>query len=358
MVTSDTPKKSSFVARLAWLKDRPDFGCEVIDELGWPSDFETILKAKAAADLVILHRVLFDDSQRARFFVDGKPVIFDMDDAIYSVPSGLYRRELKSVQGWSKRVVRTVLRGRPDFAGRHRPLVGMLKHVTAVAAGNPHLARFASQYCPMVEVIPTVVNVDRFSIKTHRDGDPVRIGWYGSPDNQWYLSEVAEPFRRLKEAFGERVRFAVISAEQYSEPGIPFEWIPWRLETELSDILSFDVGIMPLTDDEWARGKSGNKALYYMASAIPPVVSPVGVNADIVQHGQNGFWARTENEWFEALSTLVRSAEIRARLGANARDTVLREYSRHTAVAKMSNLVSRLVKNHEFHVEDSPVNFG
>jgi glycosyltransferase involved in cell wall biosynthesis len=349
LVTADTPAKSSFVSRLAWLKNFPEFAFEIVDELGWPSNptnaerqtsFEKILQAKTAADVVILHRVLFDESGRARFFSDAKPVIFDMDDAIYSVPSSIYRAESKSMRGWARRGVRVALRGRPDYAGRYRPLVEMLKRVHAVSAGNPHLARFASQYCSSVAVVPTVVDVTNFPVKQHADRNAVTIGWYGSPDNHWYLNIVAPSFRRLREVFAERVRFSLISSEPYEAPGLTFDWIPWHKETELDDLLSFDIGIMPLSDDEWARGKSGNKALYYMASGIPPVVSPVGVNAEIVQHGQNGLCAQTDDEWFSALCLLVDSAETRSRLGINARESIVRNYSRATAAAKLANLVA------------------
>lgn len=347
LVSSDTPGKSSFVARLAWLRDHSDFKFEVTEELGWPSvpsasqresSFRELLRAKAEADLVILHRVLFDYRFRKAFFSDSKPVIFDFDDAIYSVPSGTYRHELKTIQGWYTRAWRLVARGRVDYAGRFRPLVGMLKRVDGVSAGNPHLAHFASKYCAEVATVPTVVDAHRFVLKTHRE-QVVTIGWYGSPDNHWYLDNISEVCSRLHKAFGNRVRFSVISSQKYRHAEVPWHWIPWRRESELEDILNFDVGIMPLTDDEWARGKSGNKALYYMAAGIPPVVSPVGVNSEIVQHGQTGFLAKSQDEWFNALSTLIVSPETRTTLGLNARNRVLTEYSREVAAAQLSQLV-------------------
>ena len=103
--------------------------------------------------------------------------------------------------------------------------------------------------------------------------------------------------------------------------------LPWRSETEVQDLGPFDIGIMPLPDDEWARGKCGAKGLQYMALNIPTVMSPVGVNTEIITHGQNGMLASTQQEWIDVLSQLIDSVELRQRLGAAGRETVVARYS-------------------------------
>src|SRR5262249_17885317 len=148
-----------------------------------------------------------------------------------------YRDESKTVKGWLKRMWRLAARGHLDYASRLRPLVTTLKCVHAVSAGNPHLAHFASRYCSEVAVIPTVVDGHRFAVKTHSNHRPTTIGWYGSPDNHWYLNDLAAVFTKLKQVFGNKVQFAVISSRQYEHPGISFQWIPWHAQSELEDIL-------------------------------------------------------------------------------------------------------------------------
>jgi glycosyltransferase involved in cell wall biosynthesis len=115
--------------------------------------------------------------------------------------------------------------------------------------------------------------------------------------------------------------------------------VPWRAETEADDLRPLDVGVMPLPDDEWSRGKCGMKALQYMALGIPPVVSPVGVNATIVRDGINGFHARTDDEWVEKIGLLLRDPDLRARLGAEARRTVEDGFSALVQVPRMAQVL-------------------
>ncbi len=353
-VTAGSPRKSSFVARLAWLSEHPACQFAVIGVCSWPYEataaerngaFTQIQSERRDADLVVLHRVLFERDLRETFFSQDQPTIFDFDDAIYAVPSESYSQELRSVRGWLKRGLRLASRFRSDYSGRFHPLTDMLRRVSAVSAGNSHLAGFASRYCASVSVVPTVVDAERFPTKTHSENGPVTIGWYGSPDNHWYLARLGEVFRRIQQQFGERVRFEVISAAPCQIDGVHIAWTQWQADRELRDMLHFDIGVMPLTEDEWSRGKCGNKAIYYMAAGIPPVVSPVGMNASLVEHASSGFLARNHNEWTDMLSQLVRSAELRRNMGANAKRRAIECYSRNVAAKKMSALVKTIYRH-------------
>jgi glycosyltransferase involved in cell wall biosynthesis len=123
--------------------------------------------------------------------------------------------------------------------------------------------------------------------------------------------------------------------------------MPWRADTELEDLSTIDIGVMPLPDDRWSKGKCGLKALQFMALGIPTVCSPVGVNTDIIQDDENGFIAGTEDEWVEKLSRLLRVAELRQRLGQAGRATVEEKYSAITQTPRVYEIFES-VMNHEY----------
>jgi glycosyltransferase involved in cell wall biosynthesis len=155
----------------------------------------------------------------------------------------------------------------------------------------------------------------------------VCIGWSGSLTTIQHFDLVIPVLRRLRERYGDRVRFKVIGDAGYRLDDLDITGTAWRADTEVGDLSEIGIGIMPLPDDDWAKGKCGLKGLQYMALEIATVMSPVGVNTEIIDHGRNGFLASTEDEWFERLSELVESADLRARLGAAARETVVSHYS-------------------------------
>lgn len=296
-------------------------------------------------DIFLLHRAILRAEALNYIFHCGKPVVFDFDDAIYAVPSESYYWESHHLLGRVKQLFRWLMRGRPFYASRYAPLKQILKQVQAVSAGNPHLAQFARQFCKQVAVVPTAVDVTHFPIKQHHTTSPVVIGWYGSPANQWYLKMIEPALQEVAKRLGEKVKFQVISSQAYSDEQLSLEWIPWKQEQELEQLLSFDIGLMPLSDDEWARGKSANKALYYMGLGIPAVVSPVGVNQQAVQNNQTGLHARTGDEWVTALTRLINDPTQRQQMGLCGREWVNQQYARETAVQALNQLLQKTVSN-------------
>jgi glycosyltransferase involved in cell wall biosynthesis len=127
--------------------------------------------------------------------------------------------------------------------------------------------------------------------------------------------------------FPERLSVKLISDVNYTGNEIEVNFCKWNKESETKDLSEIDIGIMPLPDDEWARGKCGFKGLQYMSFEIPTILSPVGVNTEIIQDGENGYLASTETEWIDKLSALIESPELRERIGKNGRKTVEERYS-------------------------------
>ena len=132
---------------------------------------------------------------------------------------------------------------------------------------------------------------------------------------------------RLKEKYGERIYFKIIGDGNYINDGLDVKGLPWRRETELEDMKEFDIGIMPLPDTEWAKGKCGLKGLQYMALGIPTIMSPVGVNSEIIEDGVNGMLAMSDDEWVEKISMMIESDNLRKKLADAGRKTVEEKYS-------------------------------
>jgi glycosyltransferase involved in cell wall biosynthesis len=214
----------------------------------------------------------------------------------------------------------------------------------AISAGSGHLARIAAARYPeaLVERIPTVVDTDEYAVREPSDGaPPVVVGWIGNtPSLEDFDAGVIQALTNLTADGGVIVR--VVCAHPLERDGLEVEFVPWSIDTEVETLRRFDVGIMPLHDDERARGRCGLKAIQYMAVGIPVVASPVGAATEIIQDGRSGLLARTAAEWTSALSTLVASAERRAALGAEGRRRVEGEYSVAVNVPRLIALWERV----------------
>jgi glycosyltransferase involved in cell wall biosynthesis len=143
----------------------------------------------------------------------------------------------------------------------------------------------------------------------------------------------------------------VISNREPVLPGIDYVWVPWTAETETEELAYFDIGVMPMPDDEWARGKCALKALQYMAMGIPTVCSAVGANCEVIQHGKNGLLASTNEEWLASLELLIEQAELRRRLGEMGRRTVEERYSKQRCAALFASVVKSAIKDRPAVVE-------
>jgi glycosyltransferase involved in cell wall biosynthesis len=196
-----------------------------------------------------------------------------------------------------------------------------------VLAGNSYLADFAKRFNARTQVMPTTIDTDEYLPRTVRPEGPVVIGWSGSITTIQHFRHAVPALLALKAKYGRRIAFRVVGDGAFRHEELGIEGLPWRKETELDDLRAMDIGIMPLPDDEWSRGKCGLKGLQYMALEIPTVMSPVGVNGDIIRDGENGYLAATTAEWVDRLSGLVEDAELRKAMGKKARGTVVDRFS-------------------------------
>lgn len=235
-----------------------------------------------------------------------KPIIFDFDDAIY----------LPNVSSANKFIERY------KNAGKTSSIIS-LSHT--VVAGNRYLEKYALRYNPNVRVIPTTIDTERYHPAVKRSQDVPCIGWSGSKTTVGHLASLGGVLRTIYSRY--KVRVKVIGDERFTIQGVPVHAQDWKKRSELEDLSQIDIGIMPLPDEEWAKGKCGLKALQYMALGIPAICSPVGVNSEIVQDGINGFIASSEQEWIEKLSLLIENPTLRQKLGRAAREAVEERYS-------------------------------
>jgi glycosyltransferase involved in cell wall biosynthesis len=218
-------------------------------------------------------------------------------------------------------------------------LIAMSQHVIV---GNDYLRDYALEFNPHVTVIPTVVDIERYPTKQdYRAQGKVNIGWVGLAYNLPYVQRLERTFQKLKAEVGDFI-FTVICSRGLSIDGVKTVFKPWNYDDEAKDIGTFDIGIMPLPDDEWAKGKCGLKVLQYMTCGVPVVASPVGVNQEIIKDGENGFLAVTDNEWLEKLVLLVRNEELRRKLGQKGRETIGNHYSLKQWGPKVASLYKSL----------------
>lgn len=235
------------------------------------------------------------------------PYVLDYDDAVFH-----YYDQHKSS------IVRRLL-------GEKHP--ALMRGAVLVVAGNDYLADVARKAgAKRVAVLPTVIDLERYQLiqrNSVSSNNLPCVGWIGQRSTAEFLLPFSPLFQRLS-ATG-KVKFAAIGADA-SSLGLPMESIPWSEESEVTSMQQFDIGIMPLVDGPFERGKCGYKLIQYMACGLPVVASPVGVNRQIVEHGVNGFLAETVEEWETVLNTLIADAALRQRMGQAGRAKVEQQY--------------------------------
>lgn len=256
----------------------------------------------------------------------GVPYVVDYDDAIFH-QYDQYKRAL--VRGFLGRKIARVMQG-----------------ASLVIVGNSYLADYAEQSgARKIEIIPTVVDWARYSFSERENmtADNFTIGWIGSPSTVKYLEAVAPALAEVC-AQG-RGRVQLIGSGPVELPDVPVTVLPWDEATEVDQLRQLDVGIMPLPDEPWERGKCGFKLVQYMACGLPVVASPVGVNAEIVNDGENGFLAADHASWVHALTVLRDDRELGLGLGRAGRTKVEQQYCLQVTAPKLAALLKDAIKS-------------
>ena len=211
----------------------------------------------------------------------------------------------------------------------------LLARATAVVVGNGHLANYARRYARNVFVIPSVVNLDRYPRRQERTATSVvRVAWIGTPVTAHLLRPLLGTLGRLCDKHPDLVLRLIGAGRGFSPDGLRYERMDWSEQTEAGLLAESDIGIMPLPEGEFARGKCGVKLLQYMAAGLPVVASPVGANPEIVQENLTGFLAASEAEWFARLDELIQNHELRQRIGKAGRARVEAHYTLERGLAQ------------------------
>ena len=275
-----------------------------------------------AADVVVLHQIKLSAPEARLFAVFTRRRVFDVDDAIY------VRKPRR-------------LGDAPDESPwRKRKFAATCRWVDQVAAGNDILAGVARASARAVTVLPTSIDSATYLPGAAAD-EPPTIAWIGSPENLIYLEMIRPALAQLTIRHP-TLKMRVICSRFPVWPEVNVECIAWSSATEAKSLAEAHIGVMPLTDDAWSRGKCAFKLLQYMAAALPCVASPVGANTEAVIDGVNGFHARGAEEWERSLESLIVSPELRARFGAAGRAHVESRYSMRAYRERYLHLLERL----------------
>lgn len=284
----------------------------------------TDLARAARADVVLVHReaVPFGTAVVERLIARVCPVVFDFDDAIY-LENG------SNANAWSQRF----------RSGKKIPAILSLS--SHVIAGNRILEQYARQYHSRVTVIPTPVDTQQYQCRPAPAGSgKVVIGWIGTHSTAGYLKLLQEPLAALSRRYPHlEVRVVGAGRPPLRLPNL--QAVRWELTREPDELHQLDIGLMPMPDNEWTRGKCGFKALLYMSAGVPVVASPVGSNTEIVRDGATGFLASDPGQWTDRLAQLIEDRGLRARMGAAGRTVVEERYSVEAQAPRLLDVLQR-----------------
>lgn len=285
-----------------------------------------VLASLPRVDVVFIQKKLFPRPLFSLIRLLNRRIVFDFDDALFARPSSVDPAAFRQ-------------------AAIRKQLDATLRGASQVVAGNDFLKAYALRHNARVTVIPTPVESDtpKPLEPHHAVASHLLLGWTGKSENLIYLLDLASVFRAVQALAGHPVALKVICDAPFSLEEIEVINVAWRLESELEALHSIDIGLMPLYDDDWSRGKCGFKLLLFMSLGVPVVASAVGVNRQIIQDGINGYLASSEEEWIEKLLMLIGDPERRRRIGESGRKTVEQQYSYGATIPELLRVFSQVM---------------
>ncbi len=241
------------------------------------------------------------------FKICKKKIIYDFDDAIWVRVSSSANPQAGLIKcSWKVKYI--------------------CNYSKIVSVGNGFLANYAKVYAKDVRIIPTVVDTERVHLGLKNQSEiPLTIGWTGTFTNLYNLEIVNGVIIKLKQKYF--INYLIISNKDPQLKNVEYSFKSWNLQTEISDLLQMNVGLMPLYNSEVEMGKCGFKAIQYMSLGIPVVASPVGLNCQLIENNQTGFLANSEEEWFACLEKLILNKELRIKIGRASQKFIIENYS-------------------------------
>lgn len=277
-------------------------------------------------DIVFIQKVLLRSCVQNLIRILNKNIIFDFDDAIWIS----YKIPTLGDSAICTNSVQTRLR-----------LSHIIRISKYVVLTNDYIKAFAAQFNKNILVITGPINCTRYFPAKKSDSKNIVIGWISSPAHTFYLKPLFNVFKRISQNYP-NIIIKLIGASDLAIDGVNLVIKKWTLNTEVKNLQDFDIGIMPLPDDERTRGKGGYKLLQYMALGIPCVASPVGINSTLIKEGLNGYLADSEDQWFEKLEMLIKDRGLRRSMGANGRKIVEEQYSLEVSAPKLIELTKKV----------------
>ena len=287
-------------------------------------------------DVIFIQReaLLLGSSYFEKQFFKKNKVVFDFDDSIWLLDTSPENKKFEFLKNPDKTKI--------NIANAH-----------AVIAGNNFLANYAKQFNANTFVIPTTIDTDFHIPKSElrntvldsaRTDKKIVIGWSGSISTIKHFEMAIPALKQIQNKYPNKIEIHVIGQGSYTHPDINVISKNWSSKTEVDDLNCFDIGIMSLPNDEWVKGKCGLKGLSYMACGIATVMSSVGVNSDIIEHGKNGFLAQNEQGWVNYLSLLIENSDLRHKIGQAGRETVVKNYSVNAHKDTYLSVLKSLIK--------------
>jgi len=260
-------------------------------------------------DLVILQKKLFKPLYIKQLAKKCRQLLFDYDDAI---------------------MFHEIERNEALTGKFFQHFIETIQQCDAVVAGNHYLANFAKAAIinkkALLSVLPSAIDFKHHQRIDTKKKQTIDLGWIGTKGNVEHLYSIAESLAKAYQG-NSNLRLKVLCDQKPEIPGIPIEYIEWRKEDENAQLNTIDIGLMPLKDSIWTQGKGGYKLLQYHALAKASIASPIGINNDIIDTGDNGILARSTEQWTDAILTLAASEEKRKLMGENAYQQVKLNFS-------------------------------
>lgn len=284
-----------------------------------------VLWTASEYDVVFLQRTTFPFGGERLLAAVNPRIIYDFDDSIFMA-------DPETTEWWPITKMKQ--------AAKSREFAAILRVSRIAIADSEPLVEQASIFCRKCILLQGPIDTGRYRYRPRKRSGQVTIGWIGSPSTAGYLKSFKNVFYELHRVYD--VKIKLIGAGTRALGGDYITSVDWNPETEVEELQTFDIGVMPMPNNEWTRGKLGYKMLQYMAVGVPPVASYTETTARIIVDGRNGLMVRDETQWFDKLAYLCQDSAARARMGSAARNTVEEKCSLHANAPKLLEVLETL----------------